>query len=79
MDERVYITVDPAHLWREPIRVWPFADAPIELQAYSQNGGDEDWLAFVPVGYDDLPFLVARIVHVYTMPEGDRVIIGCHS
>jgi hypothetical protein len=30
------------------IRVWRFRDAPEDLQALSTNGGDEDWLAFVP-------------------------------
>lgn len=32
----------------EPILVWPFYEAPEELQALSQHEGDEDWLAKVP-------------------------------
>ena len=31
-----------------PILVWRFYDAPEEYAALSVNGGDEDWLAFVP-------------------------------
>lgn len=30
------------------IRVWRWQDAPEELQALSQHGGDEDWVALVP-------------------------------
>lgn len=30
------------------IKVWPFYDAPKEYQEMSKNGGDEDWVAFVP-------------------------------
>lgn len=28
--------------------VWPFADAPAELKSLSLNGGDEDWVIFIP-------------------------------
>jgi len=30
------------------IRVWAWKDAPEELKALSQHGGDEDWLALLP-------------------------------
>lgn len=30
--------------------VWAWDDAPEELQAYSEHGGDEDWLVLVPAG-----------------------------
>ena len=30
------------------IKVWRFKDAPVELQALSNNGGDEDWLVALP-------------------------------
>lgn len=30
--------------------VWPFDDAPAELRALSENGGDEDWLVLWPPG-----------------------------
>lgn len=86
MEERVYITADPAYLRTEPIRIWRFAEAPIELQAYSANGGDEDWLAFVPKNYDDafLPFLAyphfgVCDVSAHTTEHGDRVFIGSHA
>jgi hypothetical protein len=32
--------------------IWRFQDAPAELQALSQHGGDEDYLAYVPSGGD---------------------------
>ena len=30
------------------ILVWKFHEAPDELKALSDNGGDEDWLALIP-------------------------------
>lgn len=33
---------------KQPILLWRFEDAPEELQALSNNGGDEDWLAEIP-------------------------------
>ena len=39
----------------EGIRVWPWDDAPEEFRRLSQNGGDEDWVAFVPNKYKDMP------------------------
>jgi hypothetical protein len=30
------------------VMLWRFCDAPKYLQALSTNGGDEDWLGFVP-------------------------------
>lgn len=72
------------------ILVWPFGDAPTELQALSTNGGDEDWLALVPphltnsdipwLGSDDDagPFGVCCINH-YPLPDGRLVVIGAHA
>lgn len=34
------------------IRVWPWDGAPASLRELSTNGGDEDWVALVPVGWD---------------------------
>ena len=30
------------------IKVWQFEDAPKKYQRLSTNGGDEDWIVFVP-------------------------------
>lgn len=35
----------------DAITVWHFYDAPVEYQRLSTNGGDEDWLAFVPATF----------------------------
>jgi hypothetical protein len=35
----------------EPIKIWRFEDAPLKYQDMSINGGDEDWVAEVPVEY----------------------------
>jgi hypothetical protein len=35
------------------IVIWRFEDAPEELQALSDHGGDEDWVALVPPNLKD--------------------------
>jgi len=75
-------------MWGEPIRIWPFRDAPEEFKRLSDNGGDEDWLAFVPQWIWDrtegwIPFLDVGhfgVSHVnkYVVPGG-VVLIGCHA
>lgn len=38
------------------ILIWHWDDAPAELKALSHHGGDEDWLAVMPLSYkDNLP------------------------
>lgn len=71
------------------IRVWKFEDAPAELQALSQNGGDEDWIAVIPpnlakcwIGWLDEGssfgcFCVDEFKHPFL--EGFIVKIGCHA
>ena len=70
------------------IRVWAFDKAPLELQALSRNGGDEDWLALVPPEYDDRyvgwlesPAFGCCCVDEYEHPElpGYTVHIGSHA
>lgn len=67
-----------------PIQIWPFDEAPPELQALSQNGGDEDWLATLPLSMM-VPFFLEEgsrfgccsvEVHEHL---GRRILIGCHA
>lgn len=37
----------------ETIKVWRFGDAPAEYKLFSPHGGDEDWVAFVPLSMLD--------------------------
>lgn len=66
------------------IKVWQFRDAPGKYQELSNNGGDEDWLAWVPEGYPhDIPWLERGIFGVceiakYKILDG-TVYIGCHA
>ena len=41
------------HPMPRAIIVWDFEDAPPELKALSTHGGDEDWLALVPMQMAD--------------------------
>lgn len=69
--------------------VWPFAQAPEALRGLSDNGGDEDWVAFAPavrVGGGGWPpdWLAAGpfgicTVAVYLLPDGSEVRIGAHA
>jgi len=71
------------------IRIWKFDDAPEELQALSQNGGDEDWIALIPpkLANEWIPFLEQGTsfgccsVREYEHPElpGYKVRIGSHA
>jgi len=67
------------------ILVWPFEDAPKDLQKLSTNGGDEDWLALVPDKLHGLStnYLKANIIDIYPAPEkyGElvKVWIGAHA
>ena len=38
---------------RLPVLIWAWDDAPLELQAVSDNGGDEDFLVEFPPRWDD--------------------------
>ncbi len=72
---------------QEPIRVWRFHDAPIELQHVSTNGGDEDWLMEIPWEYDGhVDWIYERAfgcsgVDEYKHPTkvGWRIKIGSHA
>jgi hypothetical protein len=69
------------------IRVWRFADAPESLRAQSEHGGDEDWLALVPValaeadiGWLDSGTAFGRSdVTRHPQQDGSVVYIGAHA
>lgn len=72
---------------RASICVWNFADAPAAYQALSHNGGDEDWLAFIPAGFpggvphwmgDSADRGWCNITETFDV-EGGRVVIGSHA
>ncbi len=69
------------------IVVWRFQDAPAAYQALSHNGGDEDWLAFIPDGFpggtpswmgDGADRGWCNITETFDV-EGGRVVIGSHA
>jgi hypothetical protein len=68
------------------ITIWPFEDAPQEMRDLSQHGGDEDWVAFVPVSLEDryIPWLESGsgfgVCDVSKHPiSGGTVHIGAHA
>lgn len=71
----------------DPIKIWRFSGAPDQYQQMSEHGGDEDYIALVPVQYRD-EHIVWRIEELgllgrsstdkYETQEGD-VYIGAHS
>lgn len=68
----------------KPIQVWRFDDAPSEYQKLSQNGGDEDFVVFVPSEYGDFwaPWIDAtdacRDPEVHEV-KGGKIYIGSHA
>lgn len=83
-------------VWPAPftgaILIWPFDDAPPELQWLSEHGGDEDWLAYVPAAmcgplarFDEgnLPQWVGGLgccsVDCHHLADGALVYIGAHA
>lgn len=69
------------------IKVWPFYDAPKELQNLSPHGGDEDWLALIPPQYAKLwcgwmesgTSFGCCDVSEYKLPDENIVKIGTHA
>lgn len=73
-----------------PILVWPFYEAPKELQDFSGNGGDEDWIAYIPknivakygdwIGWlETSSFDSMQEPQVYDLKSGARIVIGSHA
>lgn len=70
----------------EPILVWRFDDAPEEYQRLSVHGGDEDWLAVLPLPLADAwigwlesgPFGIYDISR-HRLDDGRVVCIGAHA
>ena len=64
------------------ILAWPFKYAPDEYKALSTAGGDEDWVAFVPDGFEQYPHWLhyldmCRSPQRHNVPGG-HVVIGGH-
>lgn len=72
------------------VSVWRYADAPVPLRALSTNGGDEDWLVYVPApaveGFEEFgpPTWVevmdsCREPQRIALPGGAVVYVGSHA
>jgi hypothetical protein len=66
------------------IRLWEFADAPKKYKNKSQNGGDEDYIIFVPDGvhlphwiFEGSGFACCHLEEHKV--ERGRIFIGCHA
>ena len=71
------------------IQVWQYEDAPDEYKWKSVNGGDEDWIAFIPQEYLDKngdwipwategsPFGCFCVDEIEV--KGGKLLIGSHS
>lgn len=71
------------------IKVWPFSEAPDTYRQMSTNGGDEDWVALVPLEWKDRyyigwleagmsPCFGCCCIDWYEHRDG-WVVIGAHS
>lgn len=89
--------IEAANLWAlhtaKPVKaivVWRFDDAPRVLQHLSTNGGDEDWIAYIPADvYEDcggyIPWIESGAFDAgleaekIKLPCGDWIYIGSHA
>lgn len=55
--------------------VWRFHDAPWQLKSLSENGGDDDFLTFIPYGIE---WDCSPAYEQYNLPDGSKVIVGHH-
>lgn len=46
------LTLEQSDVTENSIVVWHYSEAPNKFQELSTNGGDEDWIAFVPASYN---------------------------
>lgn len=68
------------------IQVWRFDDAPPDLRALSDHGGDEDWLALIPpaladewIGWIEGMAFGCCETSTHPLPDGSVVRIGAHA
>jgi len=69
------------------IRIWPWKSAPPQFRKLSNNGGDEDWIVYIPQEHlsDVDHSLWLDNIDSCTEPQkiqlknGDWIFIGSHS
>jgi hypothetical protein len=69
-----------------PILLWRYEEAPLSYKETGDNGGDEDWVAFVPDGVE-VPWWIEQDggTHFAVCEskefavEGGRIFVGSHS
>ena len=70
------------------IKVWPWENAPEDYKAICSQGGDEDWIVFVPYELRDILEygLPTWLIKIDTMEEpvmfdvsDGTLFVGCHS
>ena len=67
------------------ISVWPFKKAPNEIQKLTSQGGDEDWVVFVPKSFESDDVVPFWIEAMDSLREPIRIVVddgvffvGCH-
>lgn len=67
----------------KPILLYEFNNAPDELKALSEHGGDEDGIALIPSGIE-IPWWLERLwkyddCEPIILENGDKVFIWAHA
>jgi hypothetical protein len=77
--------VPTLHKQGKSIVIWEWWDAPGELRALSDHGGDEDWVALVPKNMNQPSWMESGTsfgccsVSENQLPDGRWVYIGAHA
>ncbi len=65
------------------IRIWQWKDAPLRWRELSYNGGDEDWVMYVPDGCNADTYRLEQAIGICTTNvhpvQGGLVYIGVHA
>lgn len=82
-----WVHKDTPHLGMS-MRIWVFSDAPQRLQDLSTNGGDEDWLVYIPAAFlakhdvpffcEASPFAVCSLIEIPVI-DGSKFLIATHA
>lgn len=62
---------------KNAILVWEFDKAPQELKDLSRNGGDEDWVVYVPAGALKCGWTPVWLEDIDTCGEPQRIQMEC--
>ena len=85
----VYLVLLSGYVPKKTILLWAFKDADPRLQALSEHGGDEDWIAYIPEElaedysvmqlFESSTFSISGAYQEVVFKGLGKVLIGAHA